>query len=99
MTMDDVLIRTAAALLESCPRVNCLRIDWKQDFVKAMDGYLAPTEKGKDAIARDTVGFPIGEGKPPVYRRFPSLRRKRKASLHVESDSINHTPSSSRTQG
>lgn len=79
--MDDDLIRKAKALLDSFPSApNVDALIESGDLVKARDEYLAPTKKGRHAIARCTVGFIIREGKPPVYRRSPSLRRKRKAS-------------------
>ncbi len=80
--MDDDLIRKAKAFLDSFPLApNIDALIESGDLVKARDGHLAPTEKGRDAIARYTAALIIREGKPPVYRRSPSLRRKRKASI------------------
>ncbi len=79
--MDEELIRQVREVIDNFPpRPDLDALIESGDLVKVPGGYQAPTEKGRKAIEKYTVGITISsKGKPPVYRL--SIHRKRKPSV------------------
>lgn len=79
--MDEELIRQAREVIDNFPpRPDLDALIESGDLVKVPGGYQAPTENGRKAIEKYTVGITISnKGKPPVYRL--RIHRKRKTSV------------------
>lgn len=79
--MDEELMRQVREAIENFPpRPDLNALIESGDIVKVAGGYQAPTEKGRKAIEKYTVGITISnKGKPTVYRL--SIHRKRKTSV------------------
>jgi hypothetical protein len=78
--MDEELMRQVRDLIDNFPpRPDLDALIESGDLIKVTGGYQAPTQKGRKAIEKYTIGFVISnKGKPPVYKL--SVRRKRKSS-------------------
>lgn len=79
--MDEELMRQVREAIDYFPpRPDLDALIESGDLIKVAGGYQAPTEMGRKAIEKYTVGITISnKGKPPVYRL--SIQRKRKTSV------------------